>query len=436
MAVKPKPGTATKAPATRAPAKRAPAKKAAERPAKANTAATRAKTAEAKYTEIQAGIPDIGMFESYVGRSIVDGMTDHQLFDYARTNKLNVLLEGPTGCAKTSAVLAYAAYERRPFYAIPSNVGIEPSQLFGKFVPMPDGSIEWIDGPVTSIVRHGGVLLINEVNFMPDRVATVLFGLLDKRRQITLLDHKAEVIDAHDDLLIVADMNPEYEGTRPLNKAFRNRFPVQVPWGYDEGVEQKLITSGALREMAEKLRSDLESGGIETPCSTNMLIEFEQMTRDISYDFAVFNFVAHFQGDERNAVKLVVETFKNNIIDDLDDKKRKAKEAAERKHKAEQVKRKKLLESMIEPARKNKQRVIVRADPDFEAPDDDPNAEAPIIWVLEDDVWGIEGVDWVYKPDGEDDEYEDDDEVDEDGEDVYYAELPDDDSDVLDEDDS
>lgn len=264
-----------------------------------------------------ASVPDKKYFNEYISRDIVKGVSDFDLFDYARKEKQNVLIEGPTGPGKTSAVLAYAAREGMPFYAVPSNIGIEPSQLFGKFIPDHNGGFKWVDGPVTSIFRNGGVLLINEVNFMPERVATVLFGALDKRREIVLLDNEGELIKGHDDLLIIADMNPEYEGTRPLNKAFRNRFSIQVWWDYSPAVEKKLVKSDALRDMAAQLRKAHEEGEYETPCATNMLMEFEKMYADLGYEFAKLSLINHYAADERQAVDLVIETWKSKIEIDL-----------------------------------------------------------------------------------------------------------------------
>ncbi|AKL88342.1 porphyrin biosynthesis [Gordonia phage GMA6] len=372
----------------------------------------------------QAIIPEKSFYDSYVSRVVIAGdkargskdLTDFDIFERAFARNENVLLEGPTGCAKTSAILAYAAYKEVPFYAIPSNIGIEPSQLFGKFVPMPNGSIEWVDGPVTSIVRNGGVLLINEVNFMPDRVATVLFGLLDKRRQITLLDHNAEVIDANEDLLIVADMNPEYEGTRPLNKAFRNRFSVQIPWGYDNEVEKKLLKSKSLIDMAEKLRVDADNGGLETPCSTNMLMEFESNYNDMGYDYAAFMFISHYQAEERGAVRLIMDTYRDNLDRELDEKARKAEERARKAEERKLAKLRKELESLIDPVREDKQRVV-------EA--DDPENEGHKTYVLVDDEWGIEGLDWEWTD--EDDDSDDDDSEEESDDDVAFDDDDEDD---------
>lgn len=248
-----------------------------------------------------AAVPDQAFYDRYISRK-VGGKTDLEMLTFALKKHYNVLIEGPTGAGKTSAVLAFAAQNKMRFYATPSSIGLEPSQLFGKFIPSGEGNqLVWQDGPVTDLVRHGGVLLLNEVNFIPARVSTALFGLLDVRREMVLLDHKGEVIKAHNDLLIVADMNPNYRGTQPLNEAFRNRFPIKQAWDYDTVVESKLVPYGALRRLAQDLRQSEE---IITPVSTNLLIDFVTMAKDedMGWDFAVTNLIAHFSSDERPTV--------------------------------------------------------------------------------------------------------------------------------------
>lgn len=274
------------------------------------------KTATSVGAHQLAKVPDKSIAESYVHRKF-QSLSDFDVFKLAHKEKMNVLIEGPTGPGKTTAAMAYAAENDHAFYAVPSNVGVEPSQLFGKFIPDGSGGFIWQDGPVTDLVRHGGVLLINEVNFMPPRVATVLFGLLDKRRQITLLDHKAEVIDAHDNLLIIADMNPDYAGTQKLNAAFRNRFPIQLFWDYDEKVEKKLIKSGSLRQVAKRLRELYREEKLVTPTATNMLQEFERLAV-VDYQFAVEVFTQHYLPDERSGVNLVFNNVGDAIMAELD----------------------------------------------------------------------------------------------------------------------
>lgn len=273
---------------------------------------------QAVNTKRLASVPPKEVAESYVHR-MVSGQHDFDVFQFARESKLNMLIEGPTGPGKTMACRAFAAENDMAFYSIPSNVGVEPSQLFGKFVPNGSGGFVWVDGPVTDLVKNGGVLLINEVNFMPERVATVLFGLLDARREITLLDHNAETLKAHDDLLIVADMNPDYEGTRPLNKAFRNRFAIQLFWDYDPKVEASLITFPTLRDVIGKLRDQFRTGLIETPVSTNMGMEFVRVASALGFDFAVTNFATHFGADDRNTISNVFNVVKAELEQEIED---------------------------------------------------------------------------------------------------------------------
>lgn len=337
------------------------AKKTTATPARKRTTPAKKVAASAKQHSVGvASVPEARYAKEYIGRKF-GSHSDYQVFDKALENFYNVLIEGPTGPGKTSAALGYAAKRVLRFYAIPSNIGIEPSQLFGKFVPSPNGGFVWQDGPVTDIIRNGGVLLINEVNFMPERVGTVLFGLLDKRREIVLLDHHGEKIAAHrgkgkcwcDEkncdskrVLVMADMNPAYEGTRPLNKAFRNRFAIQLNWDYDVTVEAKLLKSASLLNMADQMREEGRRGGLRTPVSTNMLQEFENVYDIFGMDFAIENFVNHFYDDERAAVRQTVRTFETNIEDEL-----------------------------VE---------------DEEADDVDDDSE-------DEEDWGIEGVDWVYE---------------------------------------
>ena len=279
-----------------------------------------------------SSVPDMSVYNSYVGREF-NGRREFDIFDAAAEQNWNILIEGPTGPGKTMAARAYSAKRGKRFYSIASNVGIEPSQLFGKYIPDGEGGFAWIDGPVTDLVRHGGVLLINEVNFMPERVATVIFGLLDGRREITLLDHKGETIKAHDDLLIIADMNPGYAGTRPLNEAFRNRFTVQLFWDYDPKVEAKLIRSASLRELMASIRTQVASGLYVTPVSTNMGMEFESVAKALGLEFAMNNFVTHFQEDERESIRKLCEAHLEKLEKDIESRPLTEKELNERRYK-------------------------------------------------------------------------------------------------------
>ena len=264
-----------------------------------------------------AYVPEPSLADRYVHRSI-HGVEDFQLLDYARSSHQNVLLQGDTGSGKTMVGAAYAAAKGDWYYSLPCDVSIDPTALFGKMgLSEKAGTFEWVDGPVTQIVRTGGVLNISEINFMPPKIAASLYPLLDGRRYVPLLGHKGEVVHAHPRLLVVADMNPNYRGTIELNDAFRNRFPIKVAWGYDLAVEERLVKSAELREIVRKLRA--MGTEIATPVSTNLLMEFERMAVDpaLTFDFAVANFIMAFRSNERDAVRNVLDMSLSKVQQEL-----------------------------------------------------------------------------------------------------------------------
>lgn len=267
--------------------------------------------------DLDALVP-VGVAAKYVGRKI-HGVQDFTVLRDARTNHENVLIYGPTGPGKTMVARAYAETDQVAFYPFNCSAGGTLSGLVGKMTMQPDGKFVWQDGPLTALARRGGVFYLNEVNMLPPNIAASLFGLLDARRQLVLEDHDGEIVNVHPNFQIIADYNPDYRGTRPLNEAFKNRFPVKVEWDYDTVVEKSLVVSGSLRDMASKLRK-MVGTEIQTPVSTNMLMEFEKFTSRYSVRWAGENFISAFDGDERPAVRNVVKMHLVGIEEDLNPK--------------------------------------------------------------------------------------------------------------------
>ena len=269
-------------------------------------------------SNLRALIPSEEFAEFYVHRNI-GGVKDTEILAKARLMCHNTLIYGPTGPGKTSMVLAYAAEKRLPFYSVPCNGAIDPRQLFGSWIPTTEaGKYKWVDGPVTTMVRRGGVLLLNEVNFVPPRIAAVLYSLLDMRREMQLIDHNGEVIKAHQQFQVVADYNPDYEGTRPLNEAFKNRFAIKLRFDYEPTIEAKLFDSKTLHAITKQLRDAHRRGEVDTPISTNMMVEFEDLVFELGLDFAIENFLNAFSAEERSGVAEVVKLHREALVADFE----------------------------------------------------------------------------------------------------------------------
>ena len=265
-----------------------------------------------------ATVPDSKWAAGYLNRKILGSLTEFDIYDAAMRDGDNVLITGHAGSGKTMSVMAYAAARGYRYYNVSSHNGQDHTQLMGHWIPTPEATFRWQDGPVTDCVRNGNaVLLLNEINFMPEKLKTLLFSLLDKRREIQLMDKDGEVVKAAPNLLIVADMNPNYRGTKPLNEAEKDRYAHKLEFGYDTTIERKLIGSKALLEVAGRLRTSFDREELLTPISTRSLVAFMENARNLGIDYAIYSYVNGFHESERNAVRLAVETAKANIAADL-----------------------------------------------------------------------------------------------------------------------
>lgn len=261
-------------------------------------------------------IPDTRFSEEYYSRKI-EGVWDIDLLRYAKLAGNNILVFGPTGPGKTSLVLAYGAVDKIPVVTVQCNGAIDPNTFWGGWQPDPEDPegrrLIWVDSEITEVIRQGGILYLDEVNFLPPKVAAVFHGLLDKRRQITIPEKGNEVIKAHVHLQVICAYNPDYEGTKPLNAAFKNRFKLKVRFDYDEAVEKELVCIPVMLDIARKLRLAHKAGDLDTPVSTNMLVEFEELAVDLGYEFAMTNFLNAFADEERQAVTESFDMFSEEI---------------------------------------------------------------------------------------------------------------------------
>lgn len=287
------------------------------RPAAVTQTASGTNAAPEPVSMYMAVTPDQDVAKRYVHREVY-GQRDFDIFDQAMAEGKNVLLQGPTGAAKTMAAQAYAAERGLRYFKISGSVAFEVSQAFGKIMLAPDGSTFWQDGGLTECVRHGNaVIILDEVNIFPGKMITPLYPLLDDNRSITLLDNKGETIKAGPNLLIIATMNPGYLGTQPLSPALKNRFDYKLNWGYDENVEKTLVPSKALRELASQLRAAEAASTIFSPTPTNALMDLLSMTSTLGLDFAIANFLAGYDETEQPSVQLAIDNHRANIEIDL-----------------------------------------------------------------------------------------------------------------------
>lgn len=143
-------------------------------------------------------------------------------------------LIGPSGTGKTHITYLVAELTGLPIWEV--NCGLQTSSydLIGRFIGL--GKENWVDGQVTSWLRYGGLLYLDEANMMKQDVATRLNPVLDTRGHLVLNEKDNEIVVRHPYAYLIISMNPfsaEFAGTKPLNAAFRRRMSVWINFDYE-----------------------------------------------------------------------------------------------------------------------------------------------------------------------------------------------------------
>jgi nitric oxide reductase NorQ protein len=142
-------------------------------------------------------------------------------------------LIGPSGTGKTHIAYLVAELTGLPMFEV--NCGLQTSSydLIGRYIGL--GKENWIDGPLVSWLRNGGLMYLDEANMMKQDVATRLNPVLDTRGHMVITEKDGEVVKRHKFGYLMITMNPfsaEFAGTKPMNAAFRRRMSVWVNFDY------------------------------------------------------------------------------------------------------------------------------------------------------------------------------------------------------------
>ncbi|RPF49504.1 MoxR-like ATPase [Thermodesulfitimonas autotrophica] len=108
-------------------------------------------------------------------------------------------------------------------------------------------------GLLLSAVQAGEMVVVDEVNMLVPEVTSLLHGLLDWQKVLSVPGVGA--VKAHPSFRLVGCMNYGYAGTKELNEAFQDRFrSVQVPHLPEELLKDLLVReTGCDADVAEKL---------------------------------------------------------------------------------------------------------------------------------------------------------------------------------------
>ncbi len=153
----------------------------------------------------------------------------------------HILVEGPPGLAKTTAIKALAEGIEASFHRVQFTPDLLPADLTGTEIYRPqEGRFEFQRGPI-----FHNLLLADEINRAPAKVQSALLEAMAER-QVTVGSRSDPLPPL---FLVMATQNPlEQEGTYPLPEAQLDRFLMHVRVDYPSREEELAILSLVRRQ--------------------------------------------------------------------------------------------------------------------------------------------------------------------------------------------
>ena len=201
------------------------------------------------------------------------------IFSMCHARELPVMLKGPTGCGKTRFVEHMAHRLGRPLVTIACHDDLSASDLTGRYL-IRGGETIWVDGPLTTAVRLGAIVYLDEVVEARQDTVVVMHPLTDDRR-ILPIEKTGELLEAAPGFQLVISYNPGYQhAVKDLKPSTRQRFvslefdypPAQLETeiiAHESGVKRSIASS--LVDLAKKVRRLRDQGLAEGP-GTRLLV--------------------------------------------------------------------------------------------------------------------------------------------------------------------
>lgn len=205
---------------------------------------------------------------------------ESEVFSHAFQNKIPMLLKGPTGTGKSRFVEYMAHALEKKLITISCHEETSSTDLIGRFI-IKGAETVWLDGPLTTAVKEGAILYLDEVAEARPDVIVAIHSLTDHRREL-FIDKLGETVKAQEDFMLIASFNPGYQrGFKELKPSTRQRF-IALTFNYPEAkieteilVNETAVDSDIAKKLvaiAAKIRNLTELGLTET-VSTRLLVD-------------------------------------------------------------------------------------------------------------------------------------------------------------------
>lgn len=211
---------------------------------------------------------------------------------YGVVHNLPVLLIGETGVGKTMSVRYLASLTNNGLRRVNLNGATTVDEFLGKLLINEQGTY-WVNGVLVDAMLAGDWILLDEINACLPEIAFSLHSLLDDDRMVVLMEYDGRIVRPHPHFRLFASMNPSeegrYGGTKTLNEALLDRFPVVVRMNYlpeAEEIEAVMSQSGnsdrqvveRMVQVARDVREAIQNEKVFGSFSTRRVVDWARMS--------------------------------------------------------------------------------------------------------------------------------------------------------------
>ncbi|MGL5000093.1 MAG: AAA family ATPase, partial [Cetobacterium sp.] len=206
----------------------------------------------------------------------------------ARETNQFTMLYGAPGCGKTA--LVEAAFP--DLITVLGSGDTEVADLVGGYVQTEGGKWLWTDGPLIVAATEGRPLLLDEVGLIDPKVLSIIYGLMDGRREYTVTANPERgTVHAQPGFYVIGATNPNAPGVR-LSEALVSRFVVQVEMTTDWALTKKLGVAAPMVTAAQNLAKKQSSGEVSWAPQFRELLAFRDLEKTFGTAWAVANLLA------------------------------------------------------------------------------------------------------------------------------------------------